>query len=313
MSEAEIQSNPKLDLTDQPSVVAQPAIHLQRGDTFYVECAHSGGLHRMAYHAWGDPLNPQVLVSVHGLTRRGSDFKQLAMAMSKQYYVVCPDVVGRGESDWLSNPMLYGIPQYVSDMVTLVAHLGVSRVDWFGTSMGGMIGMVYAGMIDSPIRKLLLNDVGPRIEPAALKRLGSYVGKPLRFINRADALAQLNLLCTTFGEHSAAEWDEYNGPHLVAHDGAWEVHYDPAIAVPFAAVNAITAAAGEMALWHSFEKIQVPILIVRGAESDLLSAATVAEMCRRNAYAHSIEIPLVGHAPAFIKPEQIALAREFFS
>ncbi len=313
MHEPDAEDKTKFDLKDQQSAVAQTTLDMQRGDTFYVECAHSGGLHRMAYHAWGDPLNPQVLVCVHGLTRRGSDFNQLALAMSKQYYVVCPDVVGRGESDWLSNSMLYGIPQYVSDMVTLIAHLSVSKVDWFGTSMGGMIGMVYASMTDSPIRKLLLNDVGPRIEPAALKRLGSYVGKPLRFINRADALAQLNLLCATFGEHSAAEWDEYNGPHLIEHEGAWEVHYDPAIAVPFAAVNAITAAAGEMALWHSFEKIQVPILIVRGAESDLLSTATVAEMCRRNAYARSIDIPFVGHAPAFIKAEQIALARDFFS
>ena len=313
MHETEAEKSTNLDLQSTQSTKTKAAIEIQGGDTFYVECAHSGGLHRMAYHAWGNPLNPKVLICVHGLTRRGSDFKQLALAMSSEYYVVCPDVVGRGESDWLSNPMLYGIPQYVSDMVTLVAHLGVAKVDWFGTSMGGMIGMVYAGMADSPIRKLLLNDVGPRIEPAALKRLGSYVGKPLRFTNRADALAQLNLLCTPFGEHSDAEWDEYNGPHLVEHEGGWNVHYDPAIAVPFAAVNAITAAAGEMALWHSFEQIQVPILIVRGAESDLLSQATVTEMCRRNAHARSIEIPLVGHAPAFIKPAQISLAKAFFN
>nr|WP_255532784.1 alpha/beta hydrolase [Polynucleobacter sp. MWH-Jannik1A5] len=250
---------------------------------------------------------------VHGLTRRGSDFKTLALAMCKDYYVVCPDIVGRGDSDRLSNPMLYAVPQYVSDIASLVKKLGVTQVDWFGTSMGGLIGMVYASMPNSPIRRMLINDVGPKIESEAIKRLGSYVGQPFAFANREDALTRLNEICASFGEHTPQEWEVYNGPMLVQKDGKWIMHYDPDISVPFASVNPIMAKAGEMAMWHAFKQIHIPMLIVRGGNSDLLSAATVAQMCKVNPYARSIEIPNVGHAPAFVKPEQIALAKEFFS
>jgi cobalt-zinc-cadmium efflux system protein len=267
----------------------------------------------MAYHAWGNPSNPKVLLCVHGLTRRGSDFKTLAQAMCNDHYVVCPDVVGRGDSDRLTNPMLYAVPQYVSDMAALIQKLGVSQVDWFGTSMGGLIGMVYAAMPNSPIRRMLINDIGPKIEPEALKRLGSYVGQPFAFANRADALKRLNEICATFGEHTPQEWEIYNGPMLVQKNGQWIMHYDPNISVPFASVNPIMAKAGEMAMWHAFKQIHIPLLIVRGRDSDLLSAATVAEMCKVNPYARSIEIPNVGHAPAFVKQEQIDLAKEFFS
>ena len=283
------------------------------GDTFFVTCASPDGPHRMAYHAWGNPNNPKVLVCVHGLTRRGSDFKTLAQAMSNDYYVVCPDVVGRGDSDRLKNPMLYAVPQYVADMASLIKQLGVAQVDWFGTSMGGLIGMVYASMPKNPIRRMLINDVGPRIEPEAIKRLGSYVGQPFTFTDRADALQRLNEICASFGSHTPEEWEIYNGPMLVQKDGLWVMHYDPDISVPFASVNPIMAKAGEMAMWHAFKQIHIPMLIVRGGESDLLSAKTVAEMCKVNPYIRSIEIPGVGHAPAFVKSEQVALAKEFFS
>ena len=291
---------------------AQAANVFHDGETFYVDCSNGDEKHRMAYHAWGNPSN-KVLLCVHGLTRGGSDFKTLAQAMCKDYYVVCPDVVGRGDSDRLKNPMLYAVPQYVADIAALIKRLGVSQVDWLGTSMGGLIGMVYAAMPNSPIRRMLINDVGPRIEPAALKRLGSYVGQPFAFSDRADALQRLNEICATFGEHTPQEWEIYNGPMLIQKEGKWIMHYDPDISVPFASVNPIMAKAGEMAMWHAFKQIHIPMLIVRGGSSDLLSAATVAEMCKVNPYARSIEIPNVGHAPAFVKAEQIALAKEFFS
>ncbi len=284
-----------------------------QGDTFYVQCADGDSTHRMAYHAWGDPKNSKVLLCVHGLTRRGSDFKTLAEVMCEDYYVVCPDVVGRGDSDRLSNPMQYAVPQYVADIAQLVKTLGVSQVDWLGTSMGGLIGMVYAAMPNSPIRKMLINDVGPKIEADAIKRLGSYVGQPFSFASRADALDRLNAICATFGQHTPDEWETYNGPMLIERNGLWIMHYDPNIAVPFASVNPVMAKAGEMAMWHAFKQIHIPILIVRGAQSDLLSADTVAQMCKVNPYARSIEIENVGHAPAFVKKEQIALAKEFFS
>ncbi|MBU3617258.1 alpha/beta fold hydrolase [Polynucleobacter sp. JS-Polo-80-F4] len=290
---------------------AQAANVFHDGDTFYVDCASGDSTHRMAYHAWGNPGN-KVLLCVHGLTRRGSDFKTLAKAMCKDYYVVCPDVVGRGDSDRLMNPMLYAVPQYVADIAALVKKLGVSQVDWLGTSMGGLIGMVYAAMPNSPIRRMLINDVGPKIEAEAIKRLGSYVGQPFSFSDRAEALERLNEICATFGEHTPEEWEIYNGPMLIQKDGKWIMHYDPDISVPFASVNPIMAKAGEMAMWHAFKQIRIPMLILRGGDSDLLSRATVAEMCKVNPYARSIEIPNVGHAPAFVKTEQIALAKEFF-
>jgi cobalt-zinc-cadmium efflux system protein len=286
---------------------------IHHGDTFFVTCTSPDGPHQMAYHAWGTPSNSKVLVCVHGLTRRGSDFITLAEAMSQDYYVVCPDVVGRGNSDRLQNPMHYAVPQYLADMAKLVKQLGVTHVDWFGTSMGGLIGMVYAAMPRNPIRRMLINDVGPRIEPEAIKRLSSYVGQAFSFTNRADALQRLNEICASFGTHTPEEWEIYNGPMVVQKEGLWVMHYDPDISVPFASVNPMMAKAGEMAMWHTFKQIHIPMLIVRGGESDLLSAKTVAEMCRLNPYVRSIEIPGIGHAPAFVKSEQVALAKEFFS
>jgi cobalt-zinc-cadmium efflux system protein len=311
---SDLQEDGEQKQVHSPDTSATPK-QIHRGERFYVECASSNasGLHRMAYHTWGDPSNPRVLICVHGLTRRGSDFRTLAEALCKDYYVVCPDVVGRGDSDFLENPMLYGIPQYVADMTTLVARLNVTSVDWFGTSMGGLIGMVYAGMPDSPIRRILINDVGPRIEPESLKRLSSYVGQPFSYSDRAEALTVLNRICASFGSHTPEEWERLNGPLLQEVNDVWSLHYDPKIVIPFAAVNPVLAKAGEVALWNHFDAITVPILIVRGGDSDLLSSVTVEEMLRRNPHARSITIPGVGHAPAFLKPEQIALAAEFFS
>ena len=279
----------------------------------YVQCASTAGLHKMAYLAWGDPSNPRVLLCVHGLTRRGSDFAELARAMSDRYYVVCPDVVGRGDSDYLANPMLYGVPQYVSDMVTLIAHLRPKQLDWFGTSMGGLIGMVLASLEHQPIQRLLLNDVGPRIDPAFFIRLMKYLSKPVVFQTQQEGLDYVNVLTSTFGRHSEEQLRELNLPQLIFKNGVWQLHYDPNISAPIMATNPVTALAGEKALWNSFDAIKIPTLIVRGAESDLLSAATLSEMCLRNPNAKSVEIPQAGHAPAFILPNHIQIAREFFN
>ncbi len=278
-----------------------------------VQCISPAGLHQMAYRTWGDPQNPKVLLCVHGLTRRGTDFYALAQAMSDEYFVVCPDVVGRGDSDYLSDPMYYGVPQYVSDMVTLIARLAPKQLDFFGTSMGGLIGMVLAGLEHQPIRRLLLNDVGPRIEFAFLSRLMTYLGKPVVFSNQEEALQYANTLTQTFGRHTPEQLRLLNLPQLMQRNQEWVMHYDPKISVPLMAQNPMTAAAGELALWKSFDNIKIKTLVARGVESDLLSPATVEEMCRRNPYVSAVEIPEAGHAPAFILPEQIAVARKFFT
>ncbi|ACC70743.1 alpha/beta hydrolase [Paraburkholderia phymatum] len=278
----------------------------------YVQCASPAGLHRVAYTEWGAPDNPRLLVCVHGLTRSGRDFDRLAAALSSVYRVVCPDVVGRGLSSWLANPAYYGIPQYVGDMVTLVARLGVESVDWFGTSMGGLIGMAYAGLKDSPIRKIIVNDVGPHVEPASIERIGSYLGQPVSFATRQEAIDHAAVLAESFGPLTPDEWREINIPLVHEQDGAWRFRYDPRIAEPFRQTTPELAALGEAALWHSFAAIEGPVLVVRGEQSDLLSRETVAQMVEKGRNVSTVEIPGVGHAPAFLSADQIDLAKRFF-
>ncbi|MFL9872571.1 alpha/beta fold hydrolase [Paraburkholderia megapolitana] len=278
----------------------------------FVQCSSASGLHRVAYTEWGDPANPRVLLCVHGLTRSGRDFDRVARALSGVYRVVCPDVVGRGLSSWLVNPAGYTVPQYVADMITLIARLDVETVDWFGTSMGGLIGMGLAGLPGSPIRKLLLNDVGPRLDPAAVARIGDYLGKPARFETLQQGIDHAALLAKTFGPLTPDEWREINTPLLHERDGAWQFRYDPRIAEPFAALTAEQTALGEAALWHALATAPGPVLAVRGAQSDLLSRETLAQMVERGRAVSSVEIEGVGHAPAFLSADQIDIARRFF-
>ncbi|WP_345811054.1 alpha/beta hydrolase [Paraburkholderia sp. PREW-6R] len=278
----------------------------------YVQCASAAGLHRVAYTEWGDPANPRVLLCVHGLTRSGRDFDRLAAQFAGTYRVVCPDVVGRGLSSWLANPNLYTVPQYVSDMVTLIARLNVETVDWFGTSMGGLIGLGLAGLPETPIRKLLLNDVGPHLEPGAVQRIGDYLGKPVRFESLRQGIDYAAFLARTFGPLTGEEWREINTPLLREEGGEWVFRYDPRIAQPFGAVSEEAAKLGEAALWHSLASFQGPVLVVRGEQSDLLSRETVAKMVETGHAVSSVEIAGVGHAPAFLSPDQIRIATQFF-
>jgi pimeloyl-ACP methyl ester carboxylesterase len=276
-----------------------------------VQCASPVGLHRIAYTEWGDSANPQVLMCVHGLTRSGRDFDRVAAALADRYRVICPDVAGRGQSDWLANPALYVVPQYVSDMVTLIARLDVEQVDWFGTSMGGMIGMGLAGLPHTPIRKMILNDIGPHIEPDALTRIGEYVGQTPRFPSEQAGIDYLAELAQSFGPLSRDEWREINAPLLRADGDGWVVRYDPGISTPFRSASHEAIAAGEEALWRSIEAFAGPLLVVRGAESDLLSRETLSQMRARGRHVECVEIPGVGHAPAFVAEDQIALVRRF--
>ena len=160
----------------------QPRLH-------HVPVLRGRTVQRMAYWEWGDPANPRVLVCVHGLSRQGRDFDHFAQAMQDQYRVVCPDVFGRGESDWLPDPGAYQVPLYAADMVALIARLNVPEVHWVGTSMGGLIGMVVAALGNSPVTRLVLNDVGPAIQADAVTRIGNYLGqrKRLKACARASA------------------------------------------------------------------------------------------------------------------------------
>lgn len=282
-----------------------------------VQCMSPAGLHRMSYKEWGDPANPRVLVCVHGVTRVGDDFDALAAALCGSYRVVCPDVVGRGRSGRLRNPMFYAIPQYVSDMVTLLARVtappgGDGKVDWFGTSMGGLIGMVLAGQPDAPIGKLVLNDIGPTIDPQAMRRIAGYISQDLRFDSFEKGAAFIREASASFGSHTPEQWHKLAADVLRQdQDGKWVRHYDMGLAQPLQAATPELAAAGEAALWSAYDAIACPTLLVRGADSDLLTRDTAQRMVQRGPHPQLVEIAGAGHAPTFIDPAQIAIARRF--
>jgi pimeloyl-ACP methyl ester carboxylesterase len=273
-----------------------------------VQCLGPHGLHRMAYTEWGDAANPRVLVCVHGLTRNGRDFDFLAAALADEFRVVCPDVVGRGVSDRLKVPDDYQVPIYVQDMVTLLARLDVASVSWLGTSMGGLIGMALAAQPDTPIRRLILNDVGPLITAASIKRIGEYLGAAPRFESIEHAEAYTRQIAATFGNLTDAQWR-----HLTIHtvrradDGRYEMVYDPAIAEPF------RKAMGDqdVDLWPVYQAVRCPTLLMRGADSDLLTHPTAEEMTQRGPRARLVEVPGVGHAPMLMDEFQIRTVRDF--
>jgi pimeloyl-ACP methyl ester carboxylesterase len=281
----------------------------------HLQCLTAGGLHRMAYWEWGDPANPKVVVCVHGLSRQGRDFDTLARDLASHCRVICPDVVGRGRSAWLADPMAYGIPTYLSDMVTLVARLGVEHVDWVGTSMGGLIGLALASLPHSPVRRLVLNDVGPVVEPAFVQRLGSYLGLPMHWKSEQEAADSLRQISLGFGPHTDEEWLQLTRPQLVPdiQNGVagFKSHYDPAIAVPVRAMTPEIAAAGQALQWQMYDRIHCPTLLLRGVQSDLLTAATAQAMASRGPRARVHEFAGVGHAPTLVQADQRAVVRQF--
>jgi pimeloyl-ACP methyl ester carboxylesterase len=281
-----------------------------------VQCSSPAGLHRMAYKEWGDPANPRVLVCVHGVTRVSGDFDRLARALCDHYRVVCPDVAGRGRSGRLRDPSHYIVPQYVADMVTLIARTTANSEDgsvhWFGTSMGGLIGMILASFEDSPIKKLVLNDIGPVLDPAAMARIGEYIGQDLRFPNFEAGAAFVREVSLSFGPHSDDEWRKLARDVLVEQpDGQWARHYDLGLAEAFAALTPERVAQDQDALWAAYDAIRCPTLLVRGSESDLLSHDTAEQMTKRGPKPELVEFAGVGHAPTFMHDDQIAAARRF--
>lgn len=268
-------------------------------------------LHRMAYWEWGDAANPRVLVCSHGLARQGRDFDTLARSLCDTYRVVCPDVVGRGRSDQLENPMSYQIAQYVADMITLLARLDAGSIDWVGTSMGGLIGLGVASMSGSPLRRLVLNDIGPTIEVASLVRIGTYLGMPAHWRTKEEAADAMWAISSGFGPHTRAQWLALSEPQLTVDGDGFKPHYDPAIAVPFRATTPEIASAGQALLWQAYDSLKLPTLLLRGAESDLLSHATAQSMTQRGPRAQLFEFAGVGHAPMLVQPEQVQVVRDF--
>ena len=278
-----------------------------------VQCLDARGLHRMAYWEWGAADSPNAVVCVHGLSRQGRDFDTLARRLSDRFRVICPDVVGRGRSQWLTDPMGYTIPHYVADMVTLLARINASQVDWVGTSMGGLIGLGVAALKDSPLRRLVLNDVGPAIEYSALERIGQYLGKPVRYSTLDEAADRMWAVSQGFGPHTREQWLALSRPQIVEDGDGLRPRCDPGIAQPYRLLTPELADAGAAILWHAYDSLRLPTLLLRGAQSDLLSPATAAAMTQRGPRARLVEFDGVGHAPTLVAPAQVQAVEAFLT
>ena len=295
----------------------------------YLNCPDASGSHRMAYWQWGNPASGRVIVCVHGLSRQGRDFDVLALALCEKaarlpdgIRVVCPDVVGRGESDWLADPMGYQIPSYAADMLAMLGQLHaqapITTLDWVGTSMGGLIGMVVSGQpalpLPVPVRKLVLNDVGPALEYSALLRIGTYLGQAGHFNTVEDAANAMWAISLGFGPHTPDQWLALS-QHMVRpvsqNESRLRMHYDPAIAVPFRQTTEASTLQGEAILWQLYDNIQCETLLTRGKNSDLLSPATALAMGQRGPRARLVEFEGVGHAPTLIAGDQVATVTGF--
>jgi len=297
--------------------MAQPTLN-------YVPCPDAQGGHRMAYWQWGDAAVEHVVVCVHGLSRQGRDFDVLAQALvarsTQPLRVVCPDVVGRGRSDWLKDPSSYQLPTYAADMLALLQQLHsqapIGRLGWFGTSMGGLIGMAVAGApglpLPAPVQRLVLNDVGPVIQWEALQRIGLYLGNTGRFDTLQQAAVAMWQISASFGPHTPDQWLALSQGMVREHpDGGVTLHYDPAIAVPFRALTREAAVQGQEALWQLYDGIKARTLVTRGVLSDLLSRETALAMTQRGPRARLAEFEGVGHAPTFVAPDQVEVAASF--
>jgi pimeloyl-ACP methyl ester carboxylesterase len=293
----------------------------------YVNCPDASGGHRMAYWQWGRPDSEHLVVCVHGLSRQGRDFDTLARALSEQardgIRVVCPDVVGRGESDWLKEPMGYQLRTYAGDMLAMLGQLHaqapVTSLDWVGTSMGGLIGVAVCGTPDlplpAPVRRLVLNDVGPAIEWQAIVRIGTYLGQAGHFGSVQEAADAMWAISQSFGPHTPEQWLSLSRPMLRrvsdAADAKWRLHYDPAIAVPFKLETEESARQGETMLWQLYDNIKAETLVIRGQQSDLLSIQTAQAMTQRGPRARLVEFAGVGHAPTLVAADQVAAVTGF--
>jgi pimeloyl-ACP methyl ester carboxylesterase len=273
-------------------------------------CANPWGLHEMAFTHWGDPENPDVVLCVHGLTRNGRDFDALARTLARRFRVICPDMVGRGHSDWLPHPSGYQMTQYLSDIMTLLAWLRVPTLDWVGTSMGGLMGLILASSPKTPIRRLMLNDIGPSIESAGLKRIAGYLGQTGPFGDMAEVRHYLRTVCASFGPLSEAQWTHLAVCGTRKNPEGFFLAYDPGIAVSFPVPDQGNP---PLDLWPIYATLRLPVLVFRGQNSDLLSAAVFERMQREGPKATGVEWQGVGHAPMLMDEAQIKMLNNFLT
>ena len=273
----------------------------------HLSCLGLSGFHRVVYSEWPGPPGAPTLLCVHGLTRNGKDFDAIAEALSAHYRVIAPDMPGRGRSEWLTVAAEYSYPLYMSDAAALIARLDADKVDWLGTSMGGLIGMMLASRPGSPIRKLALNDIGPYLSKVGLERIGGYVGLDPTFPSLDALEAAVRETYASFGPLTDAQFRKLaRDSARQKPDGGWGLAYDPKIAEAFK-----QGPIEDFNIWPVWDAIRCPTLVLRGAVSDLLSHEAAEEMTRRGPKAKLIELPGIGHAPALVGEDQIGIVRDF--
>ncbi len=266
------------------------------------------GFHRVVYYEWGAADNANVVVCVHGIGRNGRDFDVLGEALAPTHRVLAIDMPGRGASEWLRDPMDYVAPVYLGTLTALIAASGADAVAWVGTSMGALLGIIAAAQPGTPVRRLVVNDAGPALEPAALARIGQYFGTDPTFATYEELATYVRAIAAPFGALTDAQWDHVVRTNARQRpDGTWGVGYDPGIAVPFRAHPAPTD------LWPLWDAIPCPTLVLRGAESDLLSKATAQAMSERGPRPRVAEIAGVGHAPMLLARDQVDIVVDFLA
>jgi pimeloyl-ACP methyl ester carboxylesterase len=276
---------------------------MEEGDVPYLL---NGVFRRMTYVAWGDPANDPV-ICLHGLTRTGRDFDALAQALSGKFFVICPDLPGRGRSEWLPTGALYQPATYIVAIGHLLA--AIQRpVMWVGTSLGGIVGMAIAAAERSPVSKLVLNDVGPFVPHAGLVRIRDMMAEEMPEFDDIAALeAHLRRVHAAFAPMTDADWAHLARTSArVLPDGRFTLHFDPKIADPIKANNP-----GDTDLWQLWAAIKAPVLAVRGAQSDMLTAETLARMAQGGA--QTMEVAGAGHAPSLTDPATIERVRAFLT
>ena len=264
------------------------------------------GFHRVVYYEWGERDNQDVVVCVHGIGRNGRDFDVLAEALASTHRVLAPDMPGRGKSEWLRTPLDYIAPTYLTTLTALICASGAEDVTWVGTSMGALLGIMAASLPETPVKRLVVNDAGPVLDPAAIARIGQYFGTDPTFATYDELAAYVRTISAPFGPLTDEQWEHVTRTNARQRDdGKWGVGYDPAIAIPFRAQP--TAAN----LWPLWDAISCPTLVLRGAVSDLLASETAREMTTRGPKPRVIEFAGVGHAPMLLARDQVDTVVDF--
>ncbi len=271
-----------------------------------LSCLAPSGFHRLAYDVWSGPPGAPTLVCVHGLTRNARDFDAIAAALSPHYRVVCPDMPGRGRSEWLANAAEYSFPAYLADCASLIARLDVERVDWIGTSMGALIGMMLAAQRQTPIRKLVLNDAGAFVSDEGLNRIGGYLGDDRTFESIGAMEAAVRANNAPYGQLTDAQWRKLTTDSAREKPGGYGFNYDPRLGDPYKA-----GPVGDVDLWAVWDAVRCPTLVLRGEKSDILPREVAEAMTRRGPKTKLVEFAGVGHAPQLLADDQIAEVRDF--